>query len=114
MLNAEAQEIQVIGNELVIKLRRDTRPLSDIQTLNAVIAYTNAEGAQKSVSVSVPVMAQAILSPTSAPTTPTETISPSPDQTSFAQAIILAILGGLILNLMPCVFPVLSMKALSL
>ena len=30
------------------------------------------------------------------------------------QALILAFMGGLILNLMPCVFPILSMKALSL
>ncbi|WP_232314870.1 protein-disulfide reductase DsbD family protein [Oceanibaculum pacificum] len=32
----------------------------------------------------------------------------------FGTALIFALLGGLILNLMPCVFPVLSMKALSL
>ncbi|MCV6626029.1 MAG: protein-disulfide reductase DsbD family protein [Cellvibrionaceae bacterium] len=33
---------------------------------------------------------------------------------SFIAAIVFALLGGLILNLMPCVFPVLSIKALSL
>jgi thiol:disulfide interchange protein DsbD len=33
---------------------------------------------------------------------------------SIAQALVFALLGGLILNLMPCVFPVLSMKALAL
>jgi thiol:disulfide interchange protein DsbD len=33
---------------------------------------------------------------------------------SFASYVLLAILGGLILNLMPCVFPVLSIKALGL
>ncbi|MDP3858636.1 MAG: protein-disulfide reductase DsbD family protein [Stagnimonas sp.] len=32
----------------------------------------------------------------------------------LASALLLALLGGLILNLMPCVFPVLSLKALSL
>ena len=32
----------------------------------------------------------------------------------FAQAMLFAILGGLILNLMPCVFPILAMKAASL
>ncbi|MCY4239684.1 MAG: protein-disulfide reductase DsbD family protein [Rhodospirillaceae bacterium] len=31
----------------------------------------------------------------------------------FWEAVLLAVLGGLILNLMPCVFPVLAMKALS-
>ena len=33
---------------------------------------------------------------------------------TFAQALLFAILGGLILNLMPCVFPILAMKAASL
>lgn len=33
--------------------------------------------------------------------------------TSFGMAVLYAFLGGLILNLMPCVFPILSMKALS-
>jgi thiol:disulfide interchange protein len=32
----------------------------------------------------------------------------------LGQAILFAVLGGLILNLMPCVFPILSMKALAL
>lgn len=32
----------------------------------------------------------------------------------FGQAILFALLGGLILNLMPCVFPVLAMKAMAL
>lgn len=35
-------------------------------------------------------------------------------QMPLVQAILFAILGGLILNLMPCVFPILSMKALAL
>ncbi len=33
---------------------------------------------------------------------------------TFAQALLFALLGGLILNLMPCVFPILAMKAASL
>ncbi|GIS24898.1 MAG: hypothetical protein CM15mP126_1410 [Gammaproteobacteria bacterium] len=32
---------------------------------------------------------------------------------TLAQAIIFALIGGLILNLMPCVFPVISLKVLS-
>jgi thiol:disulfide interchange protein DsbD len=32
----------------------------------------------------------------------------------IAQALLLALLGGIVLNLMPCVFPILSMKALAL
>lgn len=42
-------------------------------------------------------------------------LAPSADKvTSLGPALLLALLGGLILNLMPCVFPVLSIKALSL
>jgi thiol:disulfide interchange protein/DsbC/DsbD-like thiol-disulfide interchange protein len=48
----------------------------------------------------------------------TAATSPPPavggDTPSFALALGLALLGGLILNLMPCVFPVLTIKALSL
>jgi thiol:disulfide interchange protein/DsbC/DsbD-like thiol-disulfide interchange protein len=33
---------------------------------------------------------------------------------AFGQAVLFAVLGGLILNLMPCVFPILAMKAASL
>jgi len=42
-----------------------------------------------------------------------ETIAPA-NSIGLASALLLALLGGLILNLMPCVFPVLSLKALSL
>ena len=38
----------------------------------------------------------------------------SPGAAPLAQTLLLALLGGLILNLMPCVFPVLAMKAMSL
>ncbi len=39
--------------------------------------------------------------------------SETSDQVSFPMALVLAFLGGLILNIMPCVFPVLSLKLLS-
>ena len=39
--------------------------------------------------------------------------SKEPSSISFFQAIIFAFLGGLILNLMPCVFPIISLKILS-
>lgn len=40
--------------------------------------------------------------------------SPASSGISFLQAALFALIGGLILNLMPCVFPILSMKALTL
>ena len=38
----------------------------------------------------------------------------TPSQTGFMTALLFALLGGVILNLMPCVFPVLSLKVLAL
>lgn len=60
------------------------------------------------------------LASTVAPASPTNMsgLTPEADSTvangSYFWAIIGALLGGVILNLMPCVFPVLSLKALSL
>ncbi|NOT40280.1 MAG: thiol:disulfide interchange protein, partial [Alphaproteobacteria bacterium] len=45
---------------------------------------------------------------------PPAAISIAAADLGLGQAILFAILGGLILNLMPCVFPILSMKALAL
>lgn len=50
----------------------------------------------------------------SAAPAPLTNSAPEPKSGWFLQAIILAILGGIILNLMPCVFPVLSIKVMSL
>lgn len=46
--------------------------------------------------------------------TTTPVTSPAATDTSLLGALLLALLGGIILNLMPCVFPVLSLKALAL
>jgi thiol:disulfide interchange protein DsbD len=50
-----------------------------------------------------------IATPASVPSSPTPASGPG-----FFEAVSLAFLGGLILNLMPCVFPVLFLKGLSL
>lgn len=47
-----------------------------------------------------------------APVSSENRASTTPDMSIFA-ALIFALIGGLILNIMPCVFPVLSLKALS-
>ncbi|AWN47400.1 thiol:disulfide interchange protein [Methylobacterium terrae] len=51
---------------------------------------------------------------TTAPSAPVATASAPPEAEGLWQAAFLAFLGGLLLNLMPCVFPVLSIKVLSL
>jgi thiol:disulfide interchange protein DsbD len=46
--------------------------------------------------------------------TPSLAAAAEGEQLSLVQALLFALLGGLILNLMPCVFPVLAMKAAAL
>jgi thiol:disulfide interchange protein DsbD len=117
ILNATPQEITVADGTLMIKAQRDTRPLSEIQTLNGVFTYKDSAGKNNAASLSLPITSTPLSSPLGSGIkgegiNNVKTITE--DTTSFAQAIFLALLGGLILNLMPCVFPVLSMKALSL
>ncbi|HNQ91898.1 MAG TPA: protein-disulfide reductase DsbD family protein [Alphaproteobacteria bacterium] len=112
LLNAAPQEFKVENGHLNIVVQRDTRPLSAIKDLKAVLRYTTENQIEKAVALDMAVTAAPMQQKE---TTAAFTPLPSPEETvTIPQAIILAILGGLILNLMPCVFPVLSMKALSL
>ncbi len=44
----------------------------------------------------------------------TANISPPQTSTGFGEALFLALIGGIVLNLMPCVLPILSLRALSI
>jgi thiol:disulfide interchange protein/DsbC/DsbD-like thiol-disulfide interchange protein len=80
--------------------------------LLGVLAYTNPSGAHRGLTLDVPISANSASS--------FSTPSPSPLALSPEQAagsgllgtLALAFVGGLILNLMPCVFPVLGIKIL--
>ncbi len=91
------------GNTLVLRHPRGERALADAPPVsNLLIAYDDATGHRKGVRVSTL-------------TTPGDTGAvESPKTIGILKAFLFALLGGVILNLMPCVFPVLSMKALSL
>lgn len=112
MQNAAPQDVKFENNKIIMTLQRDSRPLSDLQTLQGILTFTNAKGEHQGVSLSLPITAsKAAAAPlpenSTAPTAPK-------NATSWISAVFLALMGGIVLNLMPCVFPVLSMKALSL
>lgn len=96
-----AHQYGVNGNALKIAMPLDDFFSGDDSLLQGVVAYRDEAGVQKAVQVSVPLL-----------DAPLE-VTPAPIGSSF-QFLLLAFLGGLILNLMPCVLPVLSLKALSL
>lgn len=110
--NPATQEQSFDGEKLMFHLVRDTRPLQELGEIKGILAYTDANGERKGVVTQVPMAASAAVIENLAEKILAEN-TPAP-ALSLWQALGLALLGGLILNLMPCVFPVLSMKALSL
>ncbi|MES2728787.1 MAG: protein-disulfide reductase DsbD domain-containing protein [Pseudomonadota bacterium] len=94
---------------LAVTLPRDTRDLKDAPASEWILKGAGNEAYSVIIQYAAPAQAAAAL--------------PGPDPAAddgnavsltLLQAVILAFLGGVVLNLMPCVFPVLSLKALSL
>lgn len=110
ILNAEPQIREPHDSLIRLKIPRDSRALSDLENITGILSWTSPDGQTTGVRIAAEikpaaagmVQIDAMESPARAP------------ETGFIGAVIFAVLGGLILNLMPCVFPVLSMKALSL
>lgn len=105
--NNAAPKAKVTKNGLVLRQNRGERTLSEVPVLKGVLAYEDAQGQRKGIRFSALNTARSVVA--SVPSVDT-----GESDVSFLHAALLALLGGLILNLMPCVFPVLSMKALSL
>lgn len=106
--NAAPQQVSLTEDKLILSLQRDTRSLSSLSTLQGVLTVQNEENQSSplfSYKVELPI--------TLPPMTPTGE-NQEATGLSLGKALFFALLGGLILNLMPCVFPILSMKALSL
>ncbi len=107
--NASPGEIRQEGGKVIIRQKRGERPLSELKELPGILLGTATEGsaihayaftAKPRGTVTAAEQAQAVAAPSASP--------------GLFHILFFAILGGLILNLMPCVFPVLSIKALSL
>ncbi len=112
ILNPPETRASVRDNQLILRHSRDERDLADVKNYDTIITYRTNDGTSHAAFLT--------LSPGSAPigdTTSNITPGVTPDLVSsftLTQALLFALLGGLILNLMPCVFPVLSLKALKL
>lgn len=83
-------------------LQRASTPAAMVpKTLDGVLVLRGISGGEQAVSL------QAAAAPASSTWNEPETIA-------WWQALLFALLGGIVLNLMPCVFPVLSLKLVSL
>ncbi len=116
--NSAAQVVSGDGKTLRITLERATSRTAPIDRIRGVLLADQGwspSGTPRAVTID-----------TDPPASPSNTIDPSPMQLpvaelplgspapiSLATALLFAVLGGVLLNLMPCVFPVLSIKVLS-
>lgn len=96
---------------LILRQARDTRPLSEVGSFHGVVNYADENG-EHSIRIPLDPSGQSNIPPSAAATTEPPTAGTA--SLSFTTALFFAFLGGLVLNLMPCVFPVLSIKALKL
>ncbi|QDH25864.1 cytochrome C biogenesis protein [Neokomagataea tanensis] len=102
------QRLTVKNNSLALALPFQKTAKRDAP-LSGVVVLKDAHGEESALSVTVKPGVQTQGTSTAAPNTDT-----APDAGGWLKMIVFAFIGGLILNLMPCVFPVLAMKALSL
>ncbi|WP_457104918.1 protein-disulfide reductase DsbD family protein [Methylobacterium sp. P5_C11] len=119
--NAAAQVMSVDESGLHLTLARSTPADPAPGTLPGVLTLDElGDSGTRRLAFAYgdePVLQAAAAPAASAATTPaaaTTAIGPDLDALTIATAAAFAFLGGLILNLMPCVFPVLSIKVLSL
>lgn len=106
------QQLHIQGDTLELRLKAGEAPGATGTPLDGVLALQAADGSVKAYTVSAPL--QAASAPISVAAPASRGAPDAADDIQLGGALVLALLGGLILNLMPCVFPVLSIKALSL
>lgn len=93
--------VAVRGGGLELVMAKSASPTAAVPAaLNGVLVLRGAEGNQRGYTVSASAVAAAPQGEDGLP--------------GWWQALVFAFLGGVILNLMPCVFPILSLKVLSL
>src|SRR5206468_3400398 len=77
-----------------LDLKRAPNPPGSMDDLSGVLAFRGPDGERRAVEIRAPIG--------------------SGSRASFLKMILFALAGGLLLNLMPCVFPLISLKVLGL
>ena len=101
------QNYTLAGGTLEATLPIDSYYEPEITTLSGLLAFTDGDGSYRGLLINAPLANASSTGVGAAPAT-------SATSLGVGQALFFAFIGGLILNLMPCVLPILSIKALSL
>ncbi len=113
--NAARPEPRWEGGKLVLRVALSALRVESPERMNALLKRPDAA---RAVAIAFDIEGtwpaiQALASPGAAPAVPAAPQAPKPDAALWT-ALLMAFGGGLLLNLMPCVFPVLSLKLLAL
>ncbi|MBS0353859.1 MAG: thioredoxin family protein [Proteobacteria bacterium] len=100
------QPVTIVGDALEIHIKPGDEPPKAGETLVGVLSIRDGDGKLQSYRIAAPVSAAVGATATAPQATESANLG-------IGMAVLLALAGGLVLNLMPCVFPVLSIKALS-
>ncbi|HRI51634.1 MAG TPA: thioredoxin family protein, partial [Pseudomonadota bacterium] len=129
--DAAAQQSSVTGSLLFLNLRRSEQLVKDISRLRGLLVLEAPGRSPRSFTVDIqlgavkegsPMLKEEALAAgpvAPAPVAPAPVVpapvAPAPvAPLPLGTALLFALLGGMLLNLMPCVFPVLSIKALGI
>jgi len=120
---AAAQTVEVVGDGIKFTLMVSKQLAASEPRISGVVvgaASVSPAGSQAApFSFEAPMSGKLVAGKgipdgqTAAPGMAAPAVVPAADKLSLGLAILFALLGGMILNLMPCVFPVLSLKILS-
>ncbi len=111
--NVAEPSVKIENNQITISHERGGKDLTKVSSLPGLLIIKEGERSNKGFFVAAQQVESLLKAePLSLPKE--DKRYGSLNKITWLSAILFAVLGGLILNLMPCVFPILSMKALSL
>jgi thiol:disulfide interchange protein DsbD len=97
-----AQKLGFVDSGIVLRMMPESKA-KRAQHLDGVLVLTSADGSQRALSIHA-----------SRGAIPPARFGESESELGLALALLFALIGGVILNLMPCVLPILAMKALAI
>ena len=118
--HAAPQQLRLDGNRLELRAQAGEAPPASGDRLAGILSLTDAQGRRHDFALAATVEAAPpggsldAAPPAAVPAAAADPGAAPEEGLQLGAALLLALLGGLVLNLMPCVFPVLSIKALAL
>lgn len=109
--NVYYQDISFVNQEIIGRFK-NAYGYEDNEQFNYVLSLKTGEGEELAFALSATKSAEPVASVLNAASAEPAGAPIAPD-ISLATALLFAFIGGVILNLMPCVFPILSLKVMS-